>query len=355
MLTKRQPSQTSETTACHAPLPDHPPYPPACTGWPRSCSLQLGCSDPGRLATTKPARPVTPLHCAHGRPWSGWGSDQTAALCRHGAAAPARQPDLPDRRRPARTRLVGTRRAREHAGQPLGRALPPGDHSRERDAAAARLRELQAKAGAGPPRPDPQRGAVRARRHIPRQALEQQRARLAALEARDVASARASLLQAEQHGRRNASCGRPFAGSIEALLVEPGEYVAAGQPVMRLAAASGHEVEVRVPADFLRGLAVGDSRSRAATASQAGHGGRAASSRPAAAPSRAASCTRSIVGIDGTGHQRAGDAVEVSLRRARAPQASAYPLAAVMRSGCTASTVFRVERRGPRGAGPPLP
>ncbi len=43
----------------------------------------------------------------------------------------------------------------------------------------------------------------------------------------------------------------PFAGRVEALLVERDEFVAAGQPVMRLSSPEGREVEVRVPAYLL--------------------------------------------------------------------------------------------------------
>ncbi|MFQ3786822.1 efflux RND transporter periplasmic adaptor subunit [Halomonas sp. A29] len=49
----------------------------------------------------------------------------------------------------------------------------------------------------------------------------------------------------------------PFAAEVTDLLVEPGDFVAAGQPVMRLAGLSGREVEIRVPAGLVARLEVG--------------------------------------------------------------------------------------------------
>jgi len=49
----------------------------------------------------------------------------------------------------------------------------------------------------------------------------------------------------------------PFAGQVEALLVERDEFVGAGQPVMRLSSPLGREVEVRVPAHLLGHVRIG--------------------------------------------------------------------------------------------------
>ncbi|MGR2738991.1 efflux RND transporter periplasmic adaptor subunit [Billgrantia sp. Q4P2] len=49
----------------------------------------------------------------------------------------------------------------------------------------------------------------------------------------------------------------PFAAEVTDLLVEPGDFVAAGQPVMSLAGLTGREVEIRVPASLVARLEVG--------------------------------------------------------------------------------------------------
>ncbi|MGR4068993.1 efflux RND transporter periplasmic adaptor subunit [Billgrantia sp. C5P2] len=49
----------------------------------------------------------------------------------------------------------------------------------------------------------------------------------------------------------------PFAAEVTDLLVEPGDFVAAGQPVMGLAGLTGREVEIRVPGRLAARLEVG--------------------------------------------------------------------------------------------------
>ena len=127
----------------------------------------------------------------------------------------------------------------------------------------------------------------------------------------------------------------PFDGSIDALLVEPGEFVAAGQPVLQLAAGSGLEVEVLVPASLLQGLEVDatlpvwsslDGQQWQGRVAEVGRGsGFGSSLYPL------------VVSLPGG---RAGDAVEVGLQPAGAQRLS-VPLAAVMRSAQGLS-VFRV-------------
>lgn len=219
------------------------------------------------------------------------------------------------------------------AGEQLAQLYHP-EITPARDAAAARLRELQANAAQarrdiGRSRDLSERGV------ISRQELEQEQARLDALEAA-VESARASLVQAEQM-TDEMQLRAPFSGSIEALLVEPGEYVAAGQPVMRLAAANGHEVEVRVPPDLLRnllagsGLTVTDSFTGEQRQGRVIEAGRSAIDGSVLYPL--------IVAIDAP-QVNAGDAVEIHLQRSR-PAALGIPLAAVMRSA-NGLAVFRV-------------
>ncbi|WP_235827229.1 efflux RND transporter periplasmic adaptor subunit [Pseudomonas abyssi] len=201
-----------------------------------------------------------------------------------------------------------------------------------RDAARARLAELQAQSAQA--RRDVQRTEQLFERGVLSQAdQEQQRARLQALEA-GVRNARAALQQREQMNSET-RLRAPFDGSIDALLVEPGEFVAAGQPVLQLAAGSGLEVEVLVPASLLQGLEVGatlpvwsslDGQQWQGRVAEVGRGsGFGSSLYPL------------VVSLPGG---RAGDAVEVGLQPAGAQRLS-VPLAAVMRSAQGLS-VFRV-------------
>lgn len=92
---------------------------------------------------------------------------------------------------------------------------------------------------------------------VSEQALEQLAARRDSLKA-SVATAEAALAEAMQLLDESA-LRAPFAGRIEALLVEKDEFVAAGQPVMRLSSPSGREVEVRVPAYLLDHVSLGQT------------------------------------------------------------------------------------------------
>ncbi|WP_150304080.1 efflux RND transporter periplasmic adaptor subunit [Pseudomonas saliphila] len=202
------------------------------------------------------------------------------------------------------------------------------------DAAMARTRELEAQAAQA--RRDLQRterlfdkGVVSAHER------EQQRARLDALIA-GVSSARAAASQTERL-QYESQLRAPFAGRVEAVLVEPGEFVAPGQPVFRLAAAGGLEVEVRVPAPLLRGLQVGQTvpvRNGLTGAQYTGRVleiGRSASQGSALYPL--------IVSLEHADLQ-SGDAVEIGLQRPGG-DALAVPLAAIMRSA-GGLAVFRV-------------
>ena len=87
------------------------------------------------------------------------------------------------------------------------------------------------------------------------QALEQLTARRDGLLA-SVATAEAALAEANQMLDESV-LKAPFAGRVEALLVERDEFVAAGQPVMRLSSPDGREVEVRIPAFLLNQVSLG--------------------------------------------------------------------------------------------------
>lgn len=141
------------------------------------------------------------------------------------------------------------------AGDVLARIYAPALEP-ARDSASARLDELTSNYQQA------QREWQRAqnlhqRSVISEQALEQIAARRDGLKA-SVATARAALAEASRMLAEN-TLKAPFAGRVEALLVQQDEFVAAGQPVMRLSAAMRREVEVRLPAYLLNHVSLGDS------------------------------------------------------------------------------------------------
>jgi RND family efflux transporter MFP subunit len=68
-----------------------------------------------------------------------------------------------------------------------------------------------------------------------------------------VDTARAALAEAEQLVREG-ELRAPFNGVVEAVLAEPGEFIAAGQPVLRISSPQGFEVEVRIPEALRAGV-----------------------------------------------------------------------------------------------------
>ncbi|MGO1659887.1 MAG: efflux RND transporter periplasmic adaptor subunit [Marinobacter sp.] len=89
---------------------------------------------------------------------------------------------------------------------------------------------------------------------VSEQNLEQIAANRDSLKA-SVATAQAALAESSQM-LQESTLRAPFAGRVEALLVEKDEFVAAGQPVMRLSSPEGKEVEIRVPAYLLAHLSL---------------------------------------------------------------------------------------------------
>jgi len=90
---------------------------------------------------------------------------------------------------------------------------------------------------------------------IPMQELEQQATRSESLvsavnNARATAEQAASLL-------REAQLIAPFSGSVEQILVEPGEFAQPGQAVLRISSADQLEAEIRVPAHLTESLMPG--------------------------------------------------------------------------------------------------
>ncbi|MFN2362432.1 MAG: efflux RND transporter periplasmic adaptor subunit [Marinobacter sp.] len=123
-----------------------------------------------------------------------------------------------------------------------------------RDSAAARLDELKTQYDQA------QREWERSRKlHergvVSEQALEQLASRRDSLRS-SMATADASLAEATRL-LEESELRAPFDGRVEALLVERDEFVASGQPVMRLSSPEGREVEVRVPAYMLNHVTLG--------------------------------------------------------------------------------------------------
>jgi len=90
---------------------------------------------------------------------------------------------------------------------------------------------------------------------IPMQELEQQATRSESLVSA-VNNARATAEQAESLLRESQLIA-PFSGSVEQILVEPGEFAQPGQAVLRIASADQLEAEIRVPAHLTESLMPG--------------------------------------------------------------------------------------------------
>lgn len=211
-----------------------------------------------------------------------------------------------------------------------------------RNASRAKLAELQAQAAQA------QRELLRseqlfARGVISAQQREQQQARLDAFEA-SVSSARATLDQTEQL-QGESRLRAPFAGRVEALLIEPGEFVTPGQPVMRLAAAGDLEVEVLIPGHMLDDLRVGQAVPvwhRLADTTMRGR-----ISEIGQGSSQGSALYPLVIALEG-GSVRTGDGVEVGIGQP-SNTSLRVPLAAVMRwSGTTTAAgsqmVYRVTK-----------
>ena len=90
---------------------------------------------------------------------------------------------------------------------------------------------------------------------IPMQELEQQATRSESLVSA-VNNARATAEQAASMLRESQLIA-PFSGSVEQILVEPGEFAQPGQAVLRIASADQLEAEIRVPAHLTESLMPG--------------------------------------------------------------------------------------------------
>ncbi|MCG8413980.1 MAG: efflux RND transporter periplasmic adaptor subunit [Pseudomonadales bacterium] len=170
------------------------------------------------------------------------------------------------------------------------------------------------------------------------QEVEQQRTLLRSTQAA-IENARAIVAQNEQL-QRESELRAPFAGRIEQILLEPGEFAQPGQPAMRMSAEGGLEIEVRVPPHLLFDLALGDSVPvEHALTGKAYEGriteiGEGSSGNSALYPL--------VIGLQGT-ELRSGEALEVGISFVRESELN-IPLNAIMRSA-EGLTVFRINEQ----------
>ena len=162
---------------------------------------------------------------------------------------------------------------------------------------------------------------VRAQRDAAAATLDQARARL------DEAVA-----QLDEAGLR-----APFAGRVSRLHLEPGDFAAAGSPVLDLADAEALEIEIALPAR--RADSLQDPPERAVRRVD---DGRRFDARLVglgqAAPGRTAPA---VLALDGDSGLSPGDAVDVELAFA-APTGFGVPLSAILNPGTRTSRVVRV-------------
>lgn len=228
------------------------------------------------------------------------------------------------------------------AGQVLAQLYNP-QLEPSRDAARSRLEQLRADIAQA--ERDLTRTEQLYQRNVsPLSDLEQQRAQVDGLRAA-VGNAEAALQQTQSMLAEN-TLRAPFAGDIEAVLREPGEFVQAGQPVIRLASRDGMEIEVRVPAHLLRDLQVGQPLSVWSSLSDNRHTGQILEMGSSSSGSN--TLFPLVVSLDGE-DIRAGEAFEVGIPRRLEP-ARVIPITAVMRSA-DGLTVFRFTADGPGATG----
>lgn len=148
------------------------------------------------------------------------------------------------------------------------------------------------------------------------------------------AAARAQLRESRRR-RTEAVLRAPFAGVVTDVLVEPGELLSPGQPVLRVVAPeSGLEVHLAVPSDIARGLSVGDVVPLSVVGARADDplGTTGASARVAAVAHDAAAATRLHpvrLDVDRNAAVAAGAGVEARLAIEGSPHV-VVPLAAVL-------------------------
>ncbi len=184
---------------------------------------------------------------------------------------------------------------------------------------------------------------------IPLQELEQQATRADSLQSA-VSNADASLQQAASL-LREAELLAPFAGTVEQILLEPGEFAQAGQAVIRIASATQLEVEIRVPAHLTDSLTVGQQLAVWPSLANT-------TSKDSAHMARVIEIGRSNTGESALypvvlalpeNSVRTGEALEVGVARRLEP-ALVIPMAAVMRSADGLTVFHSVNNRVKRVA-----
>jgi RND family efflux transporter MFP subunit len=158
--------------------------------------------------------------------------------------------------------------------------------------------------------------------------------RNAALEAR--AQALAGVAEARDQ-LADAILRAPFAATVGDLLVEPGDFVAAGQPVLVLAGDDGLEIEVKLPEGLARRLRPGDPVDVRASVTGARTEGRirelgvARAGRPAPA----------VVALPDAEDWEPGISAHITITYAAGPVLK-VPLGAIVDPGTGQTRVFRV-------------
>ncbi|MEQ5835404.1 efflux RND transporter periplasmic adaptor subunit [Marinobacter sp. NFXS9] len=226
-------------------------------------------------------------------------------------------------------------------GQVLAHLYNPGLEP-ARDSAKARLQELQTQLDqAGREWQRSQR--LFERGVVSEQTLEQLEAKRDALKA-SVSTARASLAEAERMVAES-TLKAPFSGRIEAVLVEADEFVGAGQPVARLSAPKGLEVEVRVPAYLLDHVTLNEPV-QVWSVQQRDRTPVTGTVSEIAQPSGLRGELHAVMINLPDGQLEAGVPVEVGIASPNASLLS-VPLLSVMRSA-TGTSVFRIAEDGDR-------
>jgi RND family efflux transporter MFP subunit len=150
------------------------------------------------------------------------------------------------------------------------------------------------------------------------------------------AQALASVAQARDQ-LADASLRAPFDATVSDLLVEPGDFVAAGQPIVVLSGDSGLEVEIQLPEGIARYLAPGAPVEVRALATGRNAPGRirelglARAGRPAPA----------VIALTDADDWEPGLSVHVVLMHAAAPVLT-VPLGAIVDPGAGQARVYRV-------------
>jgi len=225
--------------------------------------------------------------------------------------------------------------ARVRAGQSLA-ALEDREFRLAASAASASLQEAETRLA------QMRRDSVRVRQLFEHQAAtreewEQTQTSTSALRAaRDAAEAadqNAGRLLAESELRA------PYAGTVTAVHLEPGEWTQPGRPIIELAGDGGFEIEVGIPETMRRAIGPGsEAQVRFPLSGREVKGRVRTVSADAPGPGRLFAVT---VGLDPDPDLAAGLAAEVLLRIEGSPRA-AVPLASVLNPGAGRPEIFRL-------------